>query len=131
MSGAAGELVADTSALLASCGALPLEPPSSTSLLAPDDAIVDVLSILRALHAGREADVLGDLAVIGLRVRTWLPTFRVATTVATLALDHPDEPVGDLLAVAMARDLGATLVTGRARLALLEPDAIVLPRRDA
>jgi hypothetical protein len=126
-----GELVADASALLASVGALPLEPPTSTTLLAPDGALVDVLSVLRAIHVGRHTDVLGDLAVLGLRVRSWLPTFRVATSLATLALDHPDEPLSDLLAVAMARDLGATLVTGHARLALLEPDAIVLARRDA
>ncbi len=130
MSTATPEVVADASALLASVGALPLEAPEATSVLAPDGVLGDVVAVLRSFHAGRPADVLGDLAVLGLRVHLWLPTFRVATTVATLALDHPDEMVGDLLAVAMAQDLGATLVTGLPHLAALAPDAIVLPHRN-
>lgn len=130
MTTATPELVADASALLASVGALPLEAPEAPSVLAPDGVLSDVVAVLRTFHVGRPADVLGDLAVLGLRVHLWLPTFRVATTVATLALDHPDEMVGDLLAVAAARDLDATLITGLPRLAALVPDAIVLAHRD-
>jgi hypothetical protein len=80
---------------------------------------------------GRAHDVLGDLAAIGVQVNRWLPTFRFAASVADLALDHPDQFVGDLVAVAMATELGLPLVTGQADLAELTPETIILPRRAA
>jgi len=126
-----GEVVADASALLSIVSALPLQPPELGSVLAPDAALSDVVAVLRSFHAGRPSDVLGDLAVIGIRVHQWLPTFRFAASLADLALDHPEEAVSDLVAVATARALDLPLLTGLPHLAALDPEAdvIVLPRR--
>lgn len=125
------EVVADASALLSIVSALPLEPLELGSVLAPDAALSDVVAVLRRFHAGRPSDVLGDLAVIGIRVHQWLPTFRFAASLADIALDHPEEAVSDLVAVATARSLDLPLLTGLPHLAALVPEGevIVLPRR--
>ena len=132
MTAPTAEVIADASALLAIVSALPVEPPEVRSVFAPDSALTDVIAVLRSFHGGRPSDVLGDVAVIGIHVHQWLPTFRFATTLAGLALDHPDESVSDLVAIATARALDLPLVTGLAHLATLDPGAevIVLPRRD-
>jgi hypothetical protein len=124
-------VVADASALLAIVSALPLEPPEVRSLLAPDSALTDVVAVLRSFHEGRVQDVLGDLAAIGVHVDRWLPTFRFATSVAELALEHPEQIVGDLVAVAAARELELPLLTGQPDLAGLAPDTMLLDRRPA
>jgi hypothetical protein len=128
---AGGAYVVDASALLAMVGVLPLEPPAAQDVLAPDGALVDVVAVLRSFHEGRPSDVLGDLAIIGTQVRQWLPTFRFAAAVADLAISHPEQLVGDLVAVAAARELDQTFVTGQPGLARLHDDTQVLARRDS
>jgi hypothetical protein len=124
------QAVADTSALLALVGVVPLEAPDVETLLAPDAALVEALAVLRAHHEGRPTDVVGDLAIVGLHVHEWLTVHDVATELAALTLAHADELVGDLLGLAIARQTELPLVTGLAHLALLERDTtvVVLPR---
>jgi hypothetical protein len=107
-----------------------LAPPDIDTLLAPDAALVETLAVLRSHHLGRRADVVGDLAVIGLHVDEWVPAHHVATELAALALEHDDELVGDLVGVALARQTRLPLVTGLAHLATLDAgvEVLVLPR---
>jgi hypothetical protein len=122
--------VLDTSALLAILGVLPIEPPDVASALAADASLVDVVAVLRSFHDGRTSDVLGDLAILGPMVARWVPTHRLAGTLAELAVDHADEVVADLAAVAAAKTLNLPLVTGQPDLVNLDPDvATVVLRR--
>jgi len=125
--------VADTTALLASTGALPFEgPPPTDTLLALDATLVDLIDVLCAFHEGRRADVFGDLAYIGPMVNRWLPANQLATAVTELLLTHPHEAATDLASLATAHELGVPLLTTQSHLAALDPgaDVIVLPRRD-
>jgi hypothetical protein len=106
--------VADTSALLAIVGVLPIEAPRVDFLYATDASLVEAIAVLRSFHEGRLTDIRGDLALIG-------PMVSVA---------HRDELITDLAAVAAAKVTKLPLVTGQPGLAGLDPDVavIVLPR---
>jgi hypothetical protein len=122
--------VADTSALLAIVGVLPIEPPDVGLLYAADCSLIEAVAVLRSFHDGRVVDIQGDLALIGPMVSEWVGAHRVAGTLAALAVTHPDELVTDLAAVATARVTGLPLVTGQPSLAALDPDvAVVVLRR--
>jgi hypothetical protein len=123
--------VADTSALLALVGAMPLEPPEVDDLYAPDGTLLEAVAVLRSFHDGRTADVLGDLAVIGPVVSEWLPAHLALIPLVELAIAHPEELIVDLTAVAAAKVTRLPLVTGQPDLVGLDPDVpvVVLPRR--
>lgn len=123
--------VADTTALLALVGVLPIEAPEVGMLYAPDAALLEAVAVLRAFHEGRTSELLGDLALIGAVVVEWLPTHRFAATLAELAVAHPGELVADLAAVGAAKVQRLPLITGQRDLAGLDPDVavVLLPRR--
>ena len=122
--------VADTSALLALVGVLPIEPPDVGFLYAPDASLVESVAVLRSFHDGRSADINGDLALIGPMVSEWVGAHRFASTLVELAIAHPEEIVADLAAIAAAKMTRLPLVTGQAHLAGLDPDVavVLLPR---
>ena len=123
--------VADTSALLAIVGAMPLEPPDADALWAPDGALLEAVAVLRSFHDGRTPDVLGDLAVIGPMVSEWISAHVALTPLVDLAIAHPDQLIVDLTALAVAKVTHLPLVTGQPDLVGLDPDVavVVLPRR--
>ena len=92
--------LADTSALLAIVGVLPIEAPEVDDLYATDSSLVEAIAVLRSFHDGRLVDILGDLAVIGPMVSEWVAGNRIAGTLAELAVAHPGELITDLAAVA-------------------------------
>ncbi len=112
--------VADTSALLAMVGVLPIEPPDVSFVYAPDVALVETIAVLRSFHDGRLVDVNGDLALIGPMVAEWVGAHTIAGTLAELAVDQPDEIIADLASVATAKATGLPLVTGLPHLADLD-----------
>ena len=122
--------VADTSALLAIVGVLPIQAPEVDFLYAPESSLVEAIAVLRSFHEGRLGDINGDLALIGPIVGEWVGSSRVAGTLARLAVDHPDELITDLAAIATAKATGLPLVTGQPGLAGLDPDVavVLLPR---
>jgi hypothetical protein len=122
--------VLDTSALLALVGVLPVEAPDVGAMVAPDASLVEIITVLRSFHDGRGTDVLGDLTLIGAMVGEWIPTHRVAGSLADLVVSHPDELACDLAAMAAARSVGLPLVTGLPELARVDPAVavVVLPR---
>jgi hypothetical protein len=122
--------VADTSALLAFVGVLPIEPPEVNFLYATDTSLVEAIAVLRSFHDGRLTDIMGDLALIGPMVSEWVGGHRLAGTLAELAVNHIDEVVTDLAAIAAAKVTRLPLVTGQPGLAGLDPDVavVVLPR---
>ena len=123
--------LADTSALLAIVGVLPIEAPEVDVLYATDSSLVEAIAVLRSFHDGRLVDILGDLAVIGPMVSEWVAGNRIAGTLAELAVAHPGELITDLAAVASARVTRLPLITGQSGLAGLDPSVtvIVLPHR--
>jgi hypothetical protein len=122
--------VADTSALLAIVGVLPIEPPNVGFLYAVDASLIEAIAVLRSFHEGRLTDIRGDLAVIGPMISEWVGGHRFAGTLAELAVAHPDEVITDLAAIAAAKVTHLPLVTGQPALAGLDPDvaAVLLPR---
>jgi hypothetical protein len=122
--------VADTSALLAIVGVLPIEPPEVDFLYAVDASLVEAIAVLRSFHKGRLTDIRGDLAVIGPMVSEWVGGHRFAGTLAELAVSHPEELTTDLTAIAAAKATRLPLVTGQPGLAGLDPDVavVLLPR---
>jgi hypothetical protein len=122
--------VADTSALLAIVGVLPIEPPNVGFLYAVDASLIEAIAVLRSFHEGRLTDIRGDLAVIGPMISEWVGGHRFAGTLAELAVAHPDEVVTDLAAIAAAKVTRLPLVTGQPGLAGLDPDVavVLLPR---
>lgn len=122
--------VADTSALLALVGVLPIEPPEVEFLYAPDSSLVEIVAVLRSFHDGRSVDINGDLALIGPMVAEWVGAHRFASTLVDLAVAHPNEIVADLAAIATAKTTKLPLVTGQPDLAGIAPDVatVVLPR---
>lgn len=122
--------VADTSALLALVGVLPVEPPDVGFLYAPDASLVELVAVLRSFHDGRSSDINGDLALIGPMVSEWVGAHKFASTLVDLAIEHPDEIVADLAAVAAAKTTRLPLVTGQVHLAGLDPEVatVLLPR---
>ena len=123
--------VADTSALLAIVGILPIEAPEVNFLYAVDTSLVEAIAVLRSFHDGRLTDIQGDLAIIGPMVSEWVGAHRFAGTLAELAVAHPDELITDLAALAAAKVTRIPLITGQPGLAALDPDTavVVLPRR--
>jgi len=122
--------VGDTSALLAFVGVLPIQAPEVEFLYAPESSLVEAIAVLRSFHDGRIADIQGDLALIGPMVAEWVGSTRVAGTLAELAVEHPDEIITDLAAVATAKAVGLPLITGQPGLAGIDLDVavVVLPR---
>jgi hypothetical protein len=122
--------VADTSALLAIVGVLPIEPPNVGFLYAVDASLIEAIAVLRSFHEGRLTDIRGDLAVIGPMISEWVGGHRFAGTLAELAVAHPEEFVTDLAAIAAAKVTRLPLVTGQPGLAGLDPDVavVLLPR---
>ncbi len=122
--------VADTSALLAIVGVLPIEPPDVDFLYAADASLIEAIAVLRSFHEGRLTDIRGDLAVIGPMVSEWVGGHRFAGTLAELAVAHPEEIITDLAAIAAAKVTRLPLVTGQPGLAGLDPDVavVLLPR---
>jgi hypothetical protein len=122
--------VADTSALLAIVGVLPIEPPNVGFLYAVDASLIEAIAVLRSFHEGRLTDIRGDLAVIGPMISEWVGGHRFAGTLAELAVAHPDEVVTGLAAIAAAKVTRLPLVTGQPGLAGLDPDVavVLLPR---
>jgi hypothetical protein len=122
--------VADTSALLAIVGVLPIEPPEVDFLYAVDASLVESIAVLRSFHEGRLTDIRGDLAVIGPMVSEWVGGHRFAGTLAELAVAYPDELITDLVAIAAAKVTRLPLVTGQPELAGLDLDVavVLLPR---
>ena len=123
--------LADTSALLAIVGVLPIEAPEVDFLYATDTSLVEAIAVLRSFHDGRLVDILGDLAVIGPMVAEWVGGNRTAGTLAELAVAHPDEIITDLAAIAAAKATRLPLITGQPALAGLDSavTVIVLPHR--
>jgi hypothetical protein len=123
--------VADTSALLAIVGVLPIEAPDVGFLYAADASLAEAVAVLRSFHEGRLTDIQGDLALIGPMVTEWVGTPRVAGTLAELAVAHPEELIADLVSLAVAKVTRLPLVTGQPGLAQLDPDVtvVVLRRR--
>jgi hypothetical protein len=122
--------VADTSALLAIVGVLPIEAPDVGFLYAADSSLAEAVAVLRSFHEGRLTDIQGDLALIGPMVTEWVGTPRVAGTLAELAVAHPEELIADLVSLAVAKVTRLPLVTGQPGLAQLDRDvAVVVLRR--